>query len=110
MTASPIKSAEHGGDRAKEGSTQKPVPNHTLTDGADRACSKGPRTCLAEEFLREWQDDMLTIVEEWRELRRSRKEGPNPRPVPNYGSPRGLTRLPGAASKSAQARTTKEKQ
>jgi hypothetical protein len=61
----------------------------------------GTRTCLTEEFLHQYQRDMLSLVEQIRELRRSRKEGPSQRPVPNYGSPRGLARLAGAALKPA---------
>jgi hypothetical protein len=96
------------------GEEQKPAPVSVyiaaLHDAADRGAAEGVRTYAAEAFLHQYQKDMLAIVEEMRALRRSRKEGSNLRPVPNYGSPRGLTRFPGAALKSAEARAAKEKQ
>jgi len=61
-------------DRVLEG-RMEPAPEQpegTLLSG--RPSSEGLRTCLAEEFLRQYQKDLLGIVQELRELRRHRQE------------------------------------
>ena len=54
---------------AEQELTQKLVPNCAVTGEAERASSLGPRTCAAEEFLHQYQHDMLSLVEQMRELR-----------------------------------------
>ena len=62
------------------GRTRSPASTLTgcvapVADRSNRVSSGGPRTCLAEEFLRRYKNDLLAVVEELRELRRSRREG-----------------------------------
>jgi hypothetical protein len=45
-----------------------------VTDSVNRGSSVGPRKCLAEEFLRQYQSDMLSLVEQMRALSRTRRE------------------------------------
>jgi hypothetical protein len=83
----------------EQGSNQRPLPNHAVTGGMTpregrasvlaspdlpysrrdlgsrgRSPSQNPRTCPAEEFLRQYQEDMLALVEHMRELRRNRQQ------------------------------------
>jgi len=51
-----------------------------VRDAAHRAFSAGARTRLAQEFVQDCQDDLLAIVEELRQLRRSRQERDNGEP------------------------------